>query len=401
MVDVVVTNASSTTALALIRSLGKQKIPVIASDSIPYSIGFISKYCKQHFLYENPYENPQKTLETLTKIGKTLGKPILMPAGDDVLLLATKYRTTLDQTFILSLPPNNTLKTAIDREQTLKLASKLNIPTPKTFTPTSTNELKEINKKLKYPIIIKPRTSGGFRNKFGQKILKVWSLKQLIKTYTLVNKFFPKPLVQEYIPGGVQNLYSLCTIFNQKHNPLGTFSIKKLHQLIEGVTACGEPIEDKNLTNLSIKILKTLKWIGPAEVEFKKDPRDNTLKLMEINPRPFMWINLPIHAGFDIPHLWYKIATGEKCRRINKLEKNLRFINLFHHLLGLINQISHEENKKQTIKNSLKALKGHFVFDLLSTNDILPFFSYPLLFSMQIFHENLSRKQNQLLKNVS
>jgi predicted ATP-grasp superfamily ATP-dependent carboligase len=394
MVDVVVTNASSTTALALIRSLGKQKISVIASDSFPYSIGFMSKYCKQRFLYDDPYQNPTKTLKTLIKIGKNLGKPILMPAGDDILLLAIKYRTTLDDALILPLPPNNTLKIAIDRAQTLKLASKLNIPTPKTFTPTSTKELKEISKRLKYPIVIKPRTSGGFRTKFGQKILKVWSLKQLTMTYTLVDKFFPQPLVQEYIPGNVRNLYSLCTIFNQKHNPLGTFSIKKLHQLVEGVTACGEPIEDKNLTNFSIKILKSLKWTGPAEVEFKKDPRDNTLKLMEINPRPFMWINVPIHAGFDIPYLWYKIAIGEKCKRINKLEKNLRFINLFHHFLGLINQISKEENKKQTIKNFLKALKGRFVFDLLSTNDVLPFLSYPLLFSMQIFQENLSRKQH-------
>jgi len=360
----------------------------------------MSKYCKQHFLYNNPYQSPTKSLETLVKMGKNLGNPVLMPAGDDVILLAAKYRSSLDSAFILPLPPNDALRVAIDKELTLNLSSKIGVPTPRTFTPSSLDQLKELKDEIEYPIIVKPRITGGFRSKFGQKIIKVWSFKQLAETYMLVDKFFPRPLIQEYIPGGVQNLCSLCTVFDQKHNALGIFAIKKLHQLIEGVTACGEFMEDANITDFSMKILKALKWVGPAEVEFKKDTRDSTFKLMEINPRPFMWMNLPISAGFDIPYLWYKIALGEKCGKIVALNKGFRFINLFHHLLGLIDELSYGENKKQATKNFLKALKGHFVFDILSSDDMLPFLSYPILFLTQRLQESLSRKRRQPLSSL-
>lgn len=380
MKNVVVTNASSTTALAMIRSLGRRKIPVVACDSVSCSIGFMSRYCTKRALYENPLIHPKRCLQTLTRIGKKLKRPVLLPAGDDIIHLAMKYRSEIEENFILPLPSQDSLKHAVDRQRTMHLASKLGIPIPKTFTLSTLDQLRDLKDEITYPAVLKPRVSAGFRIKFGKKIFKIWSFKQLVDAYRQVSESFPNPLIQEYIPGGTRNLYSLSTIFDPKHRPLGVFSIRKLHQLMEGVTACGEYINNAVITDLSIRILKALHWIGPAEVEFKKDSRDGKFKLMEINPRPFMWINLPIKAGFDIPYLWYKIAIGEACEEITKLRKDLKFINLVHSFLGSIEMLFRNADERR-ISDFLAAFsKGRYAFDLLLRDDILPFVCYPLLF---------------------
>lgn len=398
MKNVVVTDASSTTALAMIRSLGKRRIPVIALDSVAYSIGFMSKYCTTHLLYDNPVQYPKKSLATLVRIGEMFKKPILLPAGDDIIFLAMKYRSIIDKAFIFPLPPNSNLKYAVDKELTMQLALREDVPIPKTFIPSTFKQLEELKSELSYPLVIKPRINVGFRSKFGTKIFKVWSFEQLTEAYGLVSKHFPKPLIQEYIPGGTKTLYSVCTIFDAAHRPLGFFSIRKSHQLLEGVTSCGESVETPEIESLSLKILKTIDWVGPAEVEFKLDPRDQEFKLMEINPRPFMWMNLPIESGLDIPYLWYKIAVGETCDEVNKIRKDLKFINLFHYFLGFIRKLSYNKIETEPIWSFLESLKGHFIFDLLSRDDVIPLASYPLLFLFSRVKE--AREHERLIPKI-
>lgn len=397
MKNVVVTNSNSTSALAIIRSLGRRKIPIIASDSVVYSIGFMSKYCSQHILYEDPIQHPRESLATLVKIGEAFDKPILLPAGDDIIFLAMKYREIFERAFVLPLPLNESLKYAIDKELTIRLALREKVPIPKTFAPLTVDELKHLKDRLEYPLVIKPRINVGFRRRFRTKLFKVWSFEQLTQTYKLVSKYFPKPLIQEYIPGETDTLYSFCTIFDQRHRPLGIFSIRKLHQLVEGVTACGEFVDDQEIANFAVKILRSINWVGPAEVEFKRDSRNGALKLMEINPRPFMWMALPITSGLDIPYLWYKIAMGESCKQINAITKGLKFINLFHYLLGFIRELSSDKGATKFLRSHVTPLKGgHFVYDLSSKEDPGPFLSYPLLLVLLRIREACEQKKLQL-----
>jgi predicted ATP-grasp superfamily ATP-dependent carboligase len=69
-----------------------------------------------------------------------------------------------------------------------------------------------------------------------------------------------------------------------------------------------------------------MKWRGVAMVEFRIDPRDNTPKLMEVNPRFWGSLHLSILSGVDFPHMLYKLEkegdvspvmdyrAGVKCR---------------------------------------------------------------------------------------
>jgi predicted ATP-grasp superfamily ATP-dependent carboligase len=48
-------------------------------------------------------------------------------------------------------------------------------------------------------------------------------------------------------------------------------------------------------------LLETLRWHGPAQVEFKIDSRDGTARLMEVNGRFWGTLDLSIQAGINFP----------------------------------------------------------------------------------------------------
>ncbi|MBK6674411.1 MAG: ATP-grasp domain-containing protein [Proteobacteria bacterium] len=68
----------------------------------------------------------------------------------------------------------------------------------------------------------------------------------------------------------------------------------------------GEPLALEQAATL----LRALRWRGVAMVEFKRDLRDGSLRLMEINGRFWGSLQLAIDAGVDFPRLLADLARG-------------------------------------------------------------------------------------------
>jgi predicted ATP-grasp superfamily ATP-dependent carboligase len=72
-----------------------------------------------------------------------------------------------------------------------------------------------------------------------------------------------------------------------------------------------ETIDEPEVTVLGERFLGAIQFDGLAEVEFKRDPRDGVLKLLDVNPRVWGWHSLCQRAGVDFPYLAYRLARGE------------------------------------------------------------------------------------------
>src|SRR5690606_32609156 len=70
------------------------------------------------------------------------------------------------------------------------------------------------------------------------------------------------------------------------------------------------------------RLLQSIGWVGPAEVEFMVDPITDTPKLMEINPRMSATIVLSCKVGVNFPLYITRFALGE---RFEKTHKNKKF----------------------------------------------------------------------------
>ena len=60
------------------------------------------------------------------------------------------------------------------------------------------------------------------------------------------------------------------------------------------------------------KIFSRIKWNGPAQLEFILDERDNTYKLIEINPRFWGTTGLAVKAGVNVGKFAIDVGLGKE-----------------------------------------------------------------------------------------
>jgi predicted ATP-grasp superfamily ATP-dependent carboligase len=66
-----------------------------------------------------------------------------------------------------------------------------------------------------------------------------------------------------------------------------------------------------DVLELGLKLLQGSGYRGLASVEFKRDPRDDVFKLIEVYVRSGTQIALALAAGVDLPYIAYRDAVGE------------------------------------------------------------------------------------------
>ena len=75
---------------------------------------------------------------------------------------------------------------------------------------------------------------------------------------------------------------------------------------------------------LGQKFFRGIGFRGLGHVEFKRDPRDNTLKIIECNARFTMAQWLLVRAGIDIAYMIYCHVTDRPVPRIDKYREHVR-----------------------------------------------------------------------------
>ncbi|MBI4229552.1 MAG: ATP-grasp domain-containing protein [Planctomycetes bacterium] len=79
-----------------------------------------------------------------------------------------------------------------------------------------------------------------------------------------------------------------------------------------GPSARCETARWPDLEEAAIALLREAGWVGPAQVEFRRDARDGSFRLLEVNPR--LWGSLPLArlAGVNLVGMWYRMGLGER-----------------------------------------------------------------------------------------
>jgi predicted ATP-grasp superfamily ATP-dependent carboligase len=179
--------------------------------------------------------------------------------------------------------------------------------------PASRDEVAE--GEFRYPVIIKPAFHSGFNPLTVSKAWRVDTREELLARYeearTLVD---PSTLmIQELIPGGGESQFSY-TALCQEGRPITSLTARRVRQIpmdFGRASTFVETIDDPAIAAPAVRLLEAMRYTGIVEVEFKRDPRDGKLKLLDINPRVWGWHSLCGSAGVDYPYLLWLLTIGE------------------------------------------------------------------------------------------
>jgi predicted ATP-grasp superfamily ATP-dependent carboligase len=189
----------------------------------------------------------------------------------------------------------------------------LDIPTPRTWYPSSPADLSAIDGDG--PFVIKPAIKEHF---FYATRAKAWrandrrQLRELFQKATAIAGE-GEIMIQELIPGTGTQQYSYCAFFKDGA-ALGSMVVRRRRQHppeFGRASTYVETLESPELETMSIRLLREIDYYGLVEVEYKLDPRDGRFKLLDINARAWGYHSVGYAAGVDFPYLVYADQLGE------------------------------------------------------------------------------------------
>jgi D-aspartate ligase len=312
-------------ALGIMRSLGSQGIPLYGIDAGRWLPGMASRYCRGRFFMDFDECNPGPYLDNLIEVGKKIGRPsILIPTSDETTLFVAESRGELGKYFIF---PNNDpqlLKTLISKEGMYGLARQHRIPTALTIFPRTLDDVLVYAENAVFPLMLKGIHGNRLQARTGKKMLIVYSREELIGNYRLLeDPSSPNLMIQEYIPGGDDQIYIFNGYFNEKSECLAAFTGHKIRQfpIHVGCASLGVCTWNKTVADMTIDFMQSIGYKGILDIGYRLDPRDGRFKVLDINPRVGQAFRLFVAENdMDVVKTLYLDFTGQKPCPIIPLE---------------------------------------------------------------------------------
>ena len=129
--NILVTDASLGSAVAVIRSLGRAGFRVIAGSTEPLSAGAVSRYAAESLRYPSPEQDSAAFVDHLAEAVNRQGIDLILPVTDNTLLPLSRARERFESRCVLGIASDTALRAAIDKEQTVRDAEALGIPVPR------------------------------------------------------------------------------------------------------------------------------------------------------------------------------------------------------------------------------------------------------------------------------
>lgn len=263
----------------------------------------------------NPYQEPRRAVNDMLTLGRTLcerwgERLMVIPSSDTNLMFMLDHFTELSPFF--RLMGDATFEGArhdvVDKAACSELLTSGNVPQPLTVPVRSETDVDTVIQSMKFPCVYKPTTKdygqSFYRAHQGRKAVECENASALRRALPMELAQGFELVVQEHIPFDETTdeipfyLYAdesfqirMASIAIKEHiDPprFGTATVLRLGWMPE-------------LLEHAQAVVKALRWRGILMIEFIRDQRDGLWKVIEVNGRPWLFVDFFRRAG--LPYL--------------------------------------------------------------------------------------------------
>jgi predicted ATP-grasp superfamily ATP-dependent carboligase len=301
-ISVLIPDCGSYTALKVLRCLGQ--VPEVTTHILTgrrFPLTRFSCYCGPCH-YHKDIEG-QGYLEVIKRLTERFGIDVVLPATPKGLELISRNREAISK--VISIPPvpeYELLRMADDKWSFQCFAREQGFPVIPTVLVAERNKIVADSSELasiEYPALLKPTNQMG-----GEGILRINSQSDFYRVVEQKGtiKKEGRYILQSHIPGVDYSLGVVCkggkilTYGLQKdiYGPGNDFGYQKAMEFVH----------DERVIEIGTRLVEAMKWDGIAFIDFRLDQRDNTMKLLEMNPRFGRALLGYLLAGVNLPLVW-------------------------------------------------------------------------------------------------
>ena len=309
---------SGITLLGVLRTLSDENADVITL----HDVDRVTR--RSRWYRAGPAELLGVTPETLARILETLPAPtVLIPCSDTWARAVSALPAHVRERYPASIAPREALDLLVDKARFSSALDRLGLPHPTTRIMTSIQDLESVSNADLTSTFLKPTHSQQFFARFGVKAFRIRDRLDAQRRLTECMTAGMEMLLQEYIPGAPTDHYFIDGFVDRHGVVRAMFARRRLRMsppdFGNSTLMISVPIGDTGDAGATLRTLfADIEYRGIFSAEFKRDPRDGVFNLIEVNPRPWWYVDFAARCGVNVCAMTVRDALGEPVETISK-----------------------------------------------------------------------------------
>jgi D-aspartate ligase len=367
--------------LCLVRCFGGTDVPLVIAGPDPTHVSFLSRYARRTVTIA-PWDRPDTVLADLEQIAASLPEPpVLFYDNDEQLRFVSRHRERLSKVYRFLLPDAGLVDPLSDKRQFGMFAQARGLPVPRQIASRDVDGPDAALASLRLPCVIKPDLHSGWYSHpelfvdGPRKAFLVSTPAELRERWAEVARHVQDFVVQEYVPGGEDQIYSFHAYVDKTGAVKGWFLGKKIRTFPRdaGVSTFLELVHEPCLADLGFDIVRRIGIVGPMKMDFKRDP-EGAFHLLEINARFNLWHRLGAVSGVNLPMIAYRDLTGLEGPAVESTyTTDIRWLALANDLRSFLR--SYRPSGELGWLDWIGSLRGRMIYDVFQWDDPVPFLS--------------------------
>lgn len=244
-----------------------------------------------------------------------LDRGVLIPCSDELAIQAAELPPPLAIRFRTYQPDAAALRLLVDKGAFLETLRAYDIPHPHTHVVEGLDDLNDLSDAALETAFIKPRDSQRFQREYGVKGFRPRAREDF---RTLLQRLLEEGhglMIQQYVPGPASNHYFIDGFATEGGEIVTLFARRRLRMYPvdfgNSTFMVSVALQDVQPAVESLaRLLRALSYRGIFSAEFKRDAHDGAFRIIEINARPWWYVEFAARAGVDVVRLAYRAALG-------------------------------------------------------------------------------------------
>src|SRR5438105_5062278 len=298
----------------VVRSAGLAGIPVIVAASDPAEPAFASRYCSARYLLP-PLADEAGVVASLERLAAPFAMRLpLIFGNDDYLRIIYGRRERFERRFLMLLNDPPVGAALIDKEAFARFALERGLPVPRGLRWDALAGTAG-------PVLIKPKVKFEWENSPVLAQLFEGAGKAIVRPSgaavvadEAIARFRDQLLFQEYIPGGDDALWCFDGVADERGVLLASYVGRKIRSWPPrtGDSSYIELVHDAGVHALGRRVAEAAGLKGIFNVDLKRDPRDGSLRVLEINARYNFWLYLGAKNGLNLTKVMVDYLVARK-----------------------------------------------------------------------------------------